>query len=92
MKLPWVSRGRFDDANEQIAELKADKKLLTDRIAVLTGQQPLYAPTPIALVAPVQAEDPPKPMGRKLTNREVIAWAEKQAREGKLVKPGVKSA
>lgn len=88
MPFPWVSRGRFEDAQQQIVEMKEERAKLYDRIAVLSGQQTLFAPAPLppppAVVAAEVREDDEAPVGRKLTRRELIERAELAAREKKM--------
>lgn len=42
MRMPWVSRGRFEDERERVSRLEEERERLLDRIAALSGQEPLY--------------------------------------------------
>lgn len=85
MILPFVSRGRYDDAARQIEELKDEREILIDRILVLTGQKPLYervvdvaAPAPpVSDKEVLQMPDMPV---RRPSMRELILKGNKDAR------------
>lgn len=85
MKLPFVSRERYDEARERITALEAEREDLIDRILVLSGQKPLFAEVPVEQEVQVPATPdlsdfqtlPP----RRPTLRQVQGIANKKARE-----------
>lgn len=73
----FVSRGRFEDALRLIARLEKQVELLTDRNAVLSGQQPLFAAPVVAAAVVSEAETvserrDEKPVGRRLSRQEML--------------------
>jgi hypothetical protein len=73
MRLPWVSAARYDDAlrmmgdiigekDHRIAELEKERKLLADKILVLTGTFPVYAPPAQPADTPEEEPAPSKPL------------------------------
>lgn len=91
---PWVSRARLEDAQQEIAELKAERQRLHDRLAVLRGEQPLFerpvTPPPVPTVETPQrvsreeVSSEKKYVAGSVTPEYVRAEAAKALREGTL--------
>lgn len=79
MKLPFVSRERFDEAREQIAALEKERQQLFDRILVLSGQKPIFGELPKAVELPAPDLTGLEPIQGKPTLANITAKANKEA-------------
>jgi hypothetical protein len=78
MKLPFVSRGRFEDAQRLISVLEEERRVLIDRIQLMAGQRPLFEKTaPASLNAPSKEgeKEEAEPMRSRLTIAQVRSKA-----------------
>jgi hypothetical protein len=57
MPFPLVSRERYEERCKEVAELKAERQQLLDRVAMMSGQPAIYAP------AAPRPEAPPAHVG-----------------------------
>jgi hypothetical protein len=98
--LPFVSRARFEDACRKNEELETERKRLLDRIALLSGQPPLYSDRPAAAAAPAMVRQPERAEGEgalparrhgRLTRQQLLDEANRAAQQRARVaeSPGI---
>ena len=65
IRIPWVSRERYNERAQEVTELKVEREKLIDRIAQLSGQPKIYgevaAPPANEEMRPVKPMKPGKP-------------------------------
>lgn len=60
---PFVSRARFEDERRKVEELEVERRRLLDRIALMSGQPPLYSERPATTSTPVLVQPAKKAEG-----------------------------
>lgn len=83
MGLPFVSRARFEDVRLRVEQLEAERKRLLDRIALLTGQPPLYTERAAGVTTiatpPARRTDPEPKRDGPINRRRLLAMANQDA-------------
>jgi hypothetical protein len=81
MTFPFVSRERLEDAKSRIDKLEKERESLIDRIAVLTGQRPIYGEVAaVPEVAPIDLANY-LPISSRKTGLQAVAEGNKAAME-----------
>lgn len=57
MKLPFVSRARFEDLQKRVLDLEEERRALLDRLLTSSGSTPVYTAPPTTAASTAKEEE-----------------------------------
>lgn len=83
IRLPFVSRGRYEDMAERVRVLEAERRTLVNRLVEASGGKPVFRSKPVEEPAPQSAAEAPAEKQAPMPTRVTFSDVRRMANEAK---------